>query len=368
MVVHRHEAAAHPPVEPAPGSGDIVVTAAELHAFIRRLFEALGMRAVDVGELADHLVWADLRGATWLGARKVPQYVARIRAGGTSADAEPVMLQNRGAFTLLDAKDTLGQIVAARAMRLAIVKARTLGVGVTSVRNTTSAGALGYYATLAAEERMIGMAINNSPALQPAWGGLEKVIGNQAFAVGSPAGDHDPVVVDMATSAMSWVRIHEYQQRGEPLPDGVALSAAGVPTVEPAEALAGILLPMGGHRGYGLSVLWELLTGALSGGTPFSDKLNIMPDMYDRPSGTSIFCLAINPEFSIPYDTYVGRVDEVIDRIKSSERAPGVEQITVPGERGHLTAKRRSQDGIPLPGDLTGTLRKLAAELDVSWI
>ena len=203
-------AVSRPPTDP-------VVAAADLHTFIRRVFAALGMRPDDTGLLADHLVWADLRGLAWLGARKVVPYVDQIRQGGASAVAESVVLRDRGAFALIDANHTLGQIAGARAMRSAIAKARVFGVGVTSVRNTHSAGALGYYPALAAGEGMIGMAINNSSARMAPWGGVEAVLGNQAFAVGSPAGRHDPVIADMACSATSWVRIHEHERRGEPI-------------------------------------------------------------------------------------------------------------------------------------------------------
>jgi LDH2 family malate/lactate/ureidoglycolate dehydrogenase len=348
-------------------SKEALVSGAALRQFARRVFTALGMQALDAALLADHLVWADLRGASWLGVRKLPQYVAQLRGGGASADARAAVVHDRGAFALVDAGNGFGQVVAVRAMTMAVDKARSLGVGAVAVRNTTSAGALGYYATLAAEQRMIGLAINNSPPLQTAPGGTERIIGNQAFAVGSPSGRGGPVVLDMATSAMSWVRIHEYAQRRARLPEGVALTGDGRPTVDPAEALAGMLLPMSGHRGFGLAVLWEILTGVLSGGPGFGERSRI-PDADDRPPGTSMFCLAVNPEFAMPYETFVARVDGMIDRLRASRRAPGVERVTVPGERGRATAARRADEGIPVAPELAAALRKLGAELDVPWI
>jgi LDH2 family malate/lactate/ureidoglycolate dehydrogenase len=341
------------------------VPADKLRAFTRDVFCAVGMPTDDAHTLADHLVWAELRGKSWLGMRKVPRYVAQVRAGRTSPGAAPDIVHDRGAFVVIDAKDTFGQVVGVRAMDMATAKARSFGVGVAVVRNTTSAGALGYYADRAAAARMIGLAVNNGSALQPAWGGVQKVIGNQAFALGCPAGRYDPLLLDMATSAMSWVGIHEYEMRGEPLPEGVALSADGQPTVDPATALAGMLLPMGGHRGFGLSVLWEVLTGALSGGLRFADLAAL--DETVQPSGTSILCLAIDPEFAMPYHEFVSRVDEVIETIRSSRRGPGVDRIVMPGERGYAATAEHARDGIRLSAEVAASLIKMCTELSLPW-
>lgn len=345
--------------------GETAVPAGRLTRFAQEIFERAGMRPADAGLLADHLVWADLRGLSRLGVGKIPQYVARLRAGGTSAGAVPVAVVDRAAFLLLDGRDTWGQVVGARAMEIAVEKARSAGAAVAVVRNTTSAGALGYFAMLAVRERMIGMAVNNSPPLQSAPGGTDRAIGNQAFAIATPAGRHAPLLLDTATSAMTLARIHDYEHRGERLPQGVALTADGVPTTDPAAALAGILLPMGGHRGFGLALAWEVLTGVLAGGARFAGNVT-MPDISDRPQGVSMFLLAINPEIAMTYDAFISRVDGLIDQVHASAPAPGTERVTVPGERGYATATRRQRDGIPLPADLAAKLNDLGEDLGVS--
>jgi LDH2 family malate/lactate/ureidoglycolate dehydrogenase len=333
-----------------------------LRAFAHGVFERLGMPADEAALMADHLVWADLRGASWLGVRKIPQYTARIRMGGTKPAAELVTISDRPAFALLDALDSWGQVVGVRAMRLAIGKARSAGTGAVVVRNTTSAGTLGYFAAQAAAEGLIGVAINNSPPLQVATGGTAKAIGNQAFAVAAPADRHDVLLLDMATSAMSLAGIHLHAQRGEPLPDGVALDASGRPTVDPAAALGGTLLPMGGHRGYGLALMWEVLTGVLAGGPRFAANVT-MPDEHARAQGVSMILLAIDPAAS--EGAFPARVDELVDQMHASPAAPGVERVTVPGERGHALAAARRRDGVPLPTELVTTLKELANELGV---
>lgn len=346
------------------GSDTSVVEAPRLRKFTELLFEKAGMRSTDAQLLADHLNWADRRGISWLGVNKIPQYLERLRTGCTPADAELSIVSDLPSFVLIDGHDAFGQVVGYHAMKAATAKARTAGAAVAVVRNTTSAGALGYFATLAAEERMIGLAINNSPPLQPAVGGTEKVVGNQAFAVGSPARSYSPLVLDMATSAITLARIHDYDNRGEELPPGVALAADGTATTDPATALRGTLLPMAGHRGFGLAMMWEVLTGVLAGGPRFSRNV-AGPDEFDRPQGVSMFLLAVDPAAVMPPDTFTERVDRLIDQVKEPGGI-GLEPVRVPGERSDQTRAERDREGIPVPAKLFARLQELGAQLGVT--
>jgi LDH2 family malate/lactate/ureidoglycolate dehydrogenase len=345
---------------------DELYTADQLHEFSQRVFEKLGMRSADAAVLANHLAWADLHGITWLGIRKIPQYAGRLRGGGTPADAQAVTIRDTPSVVVVDGGNGWGIVAAHNLMKTLIEKARSSGICMGLVRNTSTAGALGYYAALAAEQRMIGMANTNCPPLQAAPGGATKLIGNQAFAIASPAGRHPPLLLDMATSAITLARIHGYETRREALPPGLALDKAGNPTVDPASALAGVLLPMAGHRGFGLALMWEIFTGVLSGSQRFfSDAL--MPDAFDRPQGISLFLLAIDPAFVMPYADFQARVDRVIDEIHASPPAAGVERIIVPGERSQALAARRRREGIPIPRTLVGTLTAFGKDLGVPW-
>ena len=344
----------------------VQVPASHLEDFTIRAFRALGMPSEHAGLMGDQITWAHARGHSWLGAPKIIQYGTRIRTGVTAAAGEPEVVSEAGAFTLLDARDTFSQIAGVRAMELAVEKAGQAGASVSVLRNTTSAGALGYFALLAARRGMIGMANNNAPPLMPPWGGTTKLIGNQAFAMASPAGRHDPVLLDMALSEMTLVRYHEYEERGERLPEGVALDASGRPTTDPTEALRGMMVPMGEHRGYGLAVMWEVLTGVLSGSLRFLDDVT-MPGVFDRAQAVSMFFLAINPEMAMPYDEFVERVDTLVDRMHASPAAPGVDRVLVPGERSAAVARRRMRDGIPMPASLVAELASFGNEIGVPW-
>jgi LDH2 family malate/lactate/ureidoglycolate dehydrogenase len=338
----------------------------DLRRFSCTVFERLGMVNEDAAIIADHLIWADLRGLQWQGVQRLPQYVARAQEGGTNPRGELVLLTESPSFVVFDGSDMWGHVAGTHAMSAAMDKAVATGVGIAVVRNTTSAGALGYYGGLAAERGMIGLAINNSAPLLPAWGGTRRALGNQAFCVASPALRHEPLVLDMSTSAMSWVRIHESQRNGESLPVGVALTADGEPTVDPAAALEGMLLPMGGHRGYGLALMWEVLTGVLAGGERFAGNVS-MPHDHARPQGVSMFLLAIDPRVAMPSQLFAERVDALIDQMHACPPATGAESVSVPGERSAATAANRLRTGIPLPPDVVGTLRALGAELAVEW-
>jgi LDH2 family malate/lactate/ureidoglycolate dehydrogenase len=341
-----------------------VFPAGRLRHLSQQLFCKAGMPAVDARMLADHLLWADLRGISWLGVSKIPQYLTRLRTGSITADAIPEILAERPSLLLIDGHDGFGQVVCNHAMSLVVGKARLAGVAAGVVRNTTSAGALGYFAMLAAEQQMIGLAINNSLPLQAAPGGGERIVGNQGFAIASPASRHSPLLLDMATSAITWARIHDYAKRGQPLPEGVALTADGESTVDPAAAMRGILLPMGGHRGFGLALMWEVLTGVLAGGDHFS--VEVGSDAVDRPEGVSVFLLAIDPTAAMPLETYLARVDQLIDTIHTSKPGAAGNRVTVPGERSDQIRARRETDGIPVPADLLRSLHEAGAELGVT--
>lgn len=336
-----------------------------LFAFTQRVFEKCGMPQPDAKVLAEHLLWADLGGISWLGANKIPEYVARLQAGVTTATGQdPNVVYRRGGMLVVDAENTFGQVVGYRAMKEVVNTARTTGISAAVVRNTTSAGALGYFASMAVEEKMIGLAINNSPPLQPAPGGAEKVVGNQAFAVACPAGDNPPLVLDMATSSITLARIHDYEQRGEELPEGVALTADGHPTIDPVAALDGMLLPMGGHRGFGLAVLWEVLTGVLAASDTYSTDVSSPADA-SRPQGVSMLLVAIDPTVSMPFDVFVARVDDLIERIQGSKRVEGADPPRLPGFSSARIRAERTSQGIPVPPALRERLRAVAADLGI---
>jgi LDH2 family malate/lactate/ureidoglycolate dehydrogenase len=174
------------------------------------------------------------------------------------------------------------------------------------VRDVSSAAALGYYATLAVGEGMIGFAITNSSPLIAPWGGTSKLLGNQAHAMGSPAGRHFPILFDSATTVMSTGEMELHRERGELLPEGVLFDSRGEPTRDPAEWVEGLLVPIGGHRGYGLSLMLEVLTGVLAGGARVAPGVG-SPFDYSTAQGVALLLIAIDPEGTMPFDDFTSR-------------------------------------------------------------
>ena len=362
MAVVRPESVGRP-------SGDRsspVVDAADLREFAAAVLRAHGMATADADLTADAMVWADLRGRYAHGASsKLPQCVSRIRAGGTSPSGELPVLTETAATFALDGRNTWGQAAASRAMALAVGKARSAGASVGVVRDCSSAAAMGYYPLLAVAEGMIGIAFTNGPPLIAPSGGTTKLLGNQAHALGCPAGRHHPIVYDAATTAMSTSEMDLVHERGELLPAGVLFTADGRPTRDPSQWVDGLLAPAGGHRGYGLSLMLEILTGVLAGGTRLAPEVG-HPFRSGDPQGVALFVMAIDPEHSVGYEELTRRVDSLIERLHASETSPGVERIYVPGERSFMLAEQRERDGIPMPAERLDNLCRLGSDLGLT--
>lgn len=349
---------------PTPqASGAHVVPAESLRTFIRQVLLASGMRPAAADVTADAMLWADLRGIEAHGVAKLPLLVARIEAAVTAADAEPAVLAETATTALLDARTAWGQVAATWAMELAVEKARLHQLGAVVVRNSSSLGALGYYPLIAVAAGQIGLAISNSMPLLAPWGGSRKVLGNQGYAIGCPAGRYPPLLLDTSNSATTWGAVRLALERGEPLLPGLAFDRDGRPTTDPAAALDGLLAPAGGHKGYGLALLWEVLTGVL-GGLAFGPNVG-SPDDLSRAQEVSHFLLALDPAAYLPLDAFTARVERLIEEIRAVPPAPGVEQVEVPGARSFARAAARQRDGIPLSARRLTELTVLARQVGV---
>lgn len=345
---------------------DEVLSTTAVHAFATGVLRALGAPREDAAIIADSMVWAGLRGSVTHSLIRLEQIVRRAASGSLSVTGRWTPLRRSGNATLMDAGHTWGMLAGTHGMRYAVAAARTHGVGVTSMRNCDVTSLMAWYPAQAVAERMIGVAINNTVPLMPVWGGRGKVIGNQAFSIASPAGRHDPVFIDMGLAEESNGRLMRAVAEGTPLRPGVAVDADGEPTTDPARWRdGGAVLPMGGHRGSGLALIWEVLTGVLSGGHMLAEIAPL--DAAGRHAGNCLFLLAVDPAAFLPYEEFTDRVDRLIDQINASPPAPGVDRVRVPGhDRAHL-ARRRAENGIPFPADHVRRLRALAAELGVAW-
>ncbi len=328
------------------------------------ILQGLGMPAEDAAISADAMAWNELRGAAGHGLGRILQIHARSRAGGLNPAVDWTPLHETAATALLDARDGWGVVAATRAMRIAVDKARRTGVGAVVVRNSDVTSAMGYYPYIAVRSGMIGIAITNSVPLMPPWGGTEALLGNQAFAIGAPTKNHPPLIFDSSTSAYNMGKMRRAARSGDELPPGVALDATGEETTDAAAALAALrLLPMGGHRGGGLAIMWEVLTGVLAGGRSTTEVAG-MHDL-DKSQGLSLYVQALDPRVFLPYDEFTERVDRLIDQVHANPPRSGVERVRVPGENKARFESEYRTSGVPVPTDLLDKLQDLCIELGV---
>ncbi len=242
------------------------IAADELIEWISQLLQALGASQPHAWRTADSLVSADLEGVASHGVMLLPMYLDRIRAGSIDLSACATVDQDLGGLVVLNGHRQLGQVTSQTAVELVIARAQRQGVAVVTVRNGFHFGAAAYWTRQMAAAGCVGMALSNTRPLMPAPGGAERVVGNNPLSLAFPSADAQPLVVDMAMSATAMGKIRLADSRSEPIPMGWATDAQGQPTTSAKEAIAGMLLPAAGPKGFGLAVAIDLLCGALSGG------------------------------------------------------------------------------------------------------
>lgn len=341
------------------------VSAGELQAFCQSCFLTLDVPAEDARLTAENLVFANLRGVDSHGVIRLKIYADRIRAGGFKRGVKPRVLEEQASTVRLDAEHGLGQPAAMAAMQLAMQRAAQTGVAVVTVKNSNHFGACAFYAMQAVARGMIGLAATNAGPTMAPTGGREGRLGNNAMAVAVPAGKFPPVVLDMATGAVAWGKIFVAQQEKRSIPSTWALDKHGVPTEDPnAAAQQGLIQPFGGYKGYGLSLLIDLLTGVLSGGG-FSTQVRTLYQQLDEPAQIAHTCAALRVESFLPLAEFRPRVDAIIELMHACPMAAGTGRIFVPGEIEHETEQNRRADGIPLHAELLEELRALGRQLRV---
>jgi len=266
---------------------------------------------------------------------------------------------------MLDGDRAFGIVVAKRSMQLAIDKARAAGLGCVTARDVTHTGLVGFYPMMAVRAGLIGLAMNNGPAILPPFGGTTPTYATNPFAAAFPAGRREPIVLDMATSVVAGGKLRLAAKKGAEIPDTWALDRHGKPTTDPVEAIQhGFMQWAGGYKGFGLATVVEVLGGVLSGGL-FGTDVPPLKDFGREPLVTSAFCLAIDPERFMPLSEFRARIDRLVDHVKTSELASGVEEVFIAGEPEARRKADRLRDGIPLSAVVLEELRDVAQSLDV---
>lgn len=331
--------------------------------FCRRAAEAIGFSAEHGRTLGEALVDAELRGIESHGLIHLRMYLAWTREGLINTRPKVWTVRDAGPTVLLDGDFGLGQILGLTAMDLAIARAAKHGVGVVGVRNANSLGAAGYYPLRATGRAMVGFSLQNTaPHIVPP-GGIAPLVGNSPFAVAIPTGEI-PILLDIACSSVARATLIMAAKRGERIPLGWAVDRAGRPTDDPAEALAGGLLPFGGHKGYGLALILGLLGSTLLG----ADYDEVLETLYfPRPKGFGILMAAVDVAHFQPVEEFYLGVGKWLHRIRTAPVAAGVDRLYVPGERSHALRARRLREGLPLSPTVIEDLRNLGTEFQIPF-
>src|SRR5258706_6334097 len=348
----------------APTTPSTRLPATHLRRFTADALVAVGLPAKDAAVCADLMVRADLQGADGHGISRLPQYVRRIRGGAVNVKPKVRVAREAAGMALVDGDNGMGHVVMSFAAKTAIDKAKTAGVAWVGVNRSNHAGPASHYAAMPLEHDMIGLylAVGNANHMAP-WGGVDLLLSTNPIAVAVP-GTEGPIVLDMATSVAAYGKVKTAAERGETMPEGWMIDHQGKPLTDPKRSGEGLLVPIGGYKGYGLALVIGLLAGTLNGAAMGSETIDFNAD-DSTPTNTGHAIVAISIAAFGEVSDFKRRVDKLVREIRRSKRMPGVDRVWLPGEQSRAKLEERSRLGIPIPDALRTGLDKLAAELKI---
>jgi uncharacterized oxidoreductase len=324
------------------------VEAEFLQSAITGIFQARGVPEEEAQIVAAHLVDAEACGVVSHGIIRVPQYVQAIADRQIVPGAKLRVLSETPATAVLDGQHGFGQVMAVRAMDLALERAGRLGVSAVTVFNCSHTGRLGSYTERAARRGMAAMMMVNAGGdgqwVAP-FGGSAGRLSTNPISLAIP-NDSDPLVLDIATSVAPEGKVRAMLATGQAVPEGWIIDHRGQPTTNPGALYGpprGALLPFGGHKGFGLAVLIDALAGGLSGAGCCSD---VNAPMGGKTDG--VFLVVIDVAAFGDRTAFQQQIEQLVRHVKSCPAAPGHEEVLVPGEREQRTRRSRLQDGIPV--------------------
>ena len=352
-----------------PGvDGGILFPAERLRGWTQEVFQKVGVSEEDATLLTDSLIEANLRGVDTHGiTRMLCVYVERIRKGVLNAKSNLVVVREKTSTVLIDCNNSIGQVGAARAMRMTIEKARQTGVAFTAVTHSNHYGMAAYWAMMALPHGMIGFSATNAPAAVAPTGGCTAMFGTNPFAIAIPADQERPVVLDLATTVVARGRIVLYAKQDKPLEPGWAFDERGVPTTDPHAALKGLLAPIGGYKGYGISLAVDFLCGVLTGSNYGAHFPGFLADNMVEPTDVGSVFAAVNVESFMDLPEFTAAIDQALREIRTSTRTEGVERIYIPGEIEFEIKAERLANGIPIPEPVVRDFIALGRELAIPF-
>ncbi len=342
----------------------VAVPVDTLEQFTFDAFSAMGMNEEEARGCTRGLIESELRclPGQGQGVRRLPDYRQRIVDDYVNLGAEFEIVKESPALALIDAHNGLGSPVGQKAMSLAVKKAKDVGVGTVIVRNGTHYGSSGVHARLASDNDCIGVAYTNAGPEMAPWGGATGVVGTNPWAIAAPTGGPFPVVLDIALTTAGKGMMRWFLREGMKMPLDWALTPDGDETDDPAAAMDGALLGIGQHKGYGLAMMTDVLTGVISGGafglTPYSNLARL---------DVSHSFTAIDIAWFMPVDDFKARMDAFIAECKASRLRPGFDEILVPGEIDYRRESEYRRSGAKIDSVVFQQLRDLANTLNIPF-
>ena len=347
-----------------------------LRSFCEEILAKLGVPKAEAQIVTDVLVVADLRGIDSHGVARLGRYVSGLKEGYMKPTDQSRVIRETKATALLDGGQSLGQVVGKRGMDLAIRKAKDTAVGVVAVRNSNHYGIAGYYAMMALPHNLIGVSMTNAAPLVVPTFGRTSILGTNPISLAAPAMKEHAFVLDMATATVPRGKVEVYNRAGKPIPHGWAVDETGRSSTDPARVLnalakrlGGGLLPLGGegedlggHKGYGLALMVDVLCGVLSGA---ATGLQVYAD--EKRPDVGHFFLALDPTAFRPLDEFRRDMDRLTRELKDSPKAQGQERIYVHGEKSYARMDRFRKEGVPLAAKVIDGLKKIGTDLGVAW-
>ncbi len=340
-----------------------IINADALRDLMERILVAVGCSHEQSMTTADVLIEADLRGYSTHGLIRLPNLVRRIQSGMIRARARPHVVLEREGSALVEGDRSMGPVGATYGASLAARKAEKAGSCTVGVVNSDHICMTGYYAERIARTGCVGIVAGVTQPLVHPFGGVERLLGTNPFSIAVPRSGDEPVLLDFATSAIPFGMILKASVTGDPIPEGVAVGPDGEPTTDARTAAAGAVAPFGEHKGYGLCLLIGLLAGPLLGakvGKPLGES--VQQGHYDKGD----LFIAIDPAAFGDPGLFREMVEAHAVEVKGTRKAPGVEEIRLPGERSFREKERRLREGIPVGEGVWKQVSELAEELKVA--
>ena len=340
----------------------INVSAESLESFVAEVFRNAGCDQDGARDMASCLVQTNLWGIDSHGVIRVGKYLDRLKKGAMNGRPQIETLRAGKSLEVLDANNGSGYVAGKAAMARAIELARQQNIAAVAIINSNHCGATALYARMALDHDMVGIAMTNVAPNMVMTGGSRPITGNNPIAVAIPTFGEYPIVLDISLSAVAGGKLLVAAKSGEEIPLGWATDKEGRPTTDPKAGFDGFLLPMGGHKGFGLSLLVDILCGVITGGS-FQHELKSMYRFPNDPSNTAHLMIAMDPLVFIGKAQLQQRMGDFVRTVKESPMWDPDAEMLLPGEIEHRCEQQRRNDGVPIPAPLFEELQGIGNEM-----